>query len=81
MARIHKEMRATEAHIHHICTVANLVKTCCFEGAAHTLITNLGPERSTEWKTALINEATGKMPCLFGTLENGVRSGNFEPDK
>jgi hypothetical protein len=61
--------------------VAKLVKTCCFEGAAHTLVTNLGPERFTELKTALINEATGNMPRLFGTLENGVRSGKFEPGK
>ena len=24
-----------EAYIHHMCTVANLIKTCCLEGAAH----------------------------------------------
>jgi hypothetical protein len=23
---------AAEAHIHHMCTVANLIKTCCFGG-------------------------------------------------
>ena len=26
---------ATEAHIHHMCTVANLIRACCFEGLAH----------------------------------------------
>jgi hypothetical protein len=69
MARINKEMSgmnfhvskeaavfATEAHIHQMCTVANLVKTCCFEGAAYTLVTDMGPERFTEWKAALIDQ-------------------------
>jgi hypothetical protein len=70
---------ATEAHIHHMCAVANLVKTCCLGGPAHTLVTSLGPERFTERRRALINEATGKMPRLFGALENGVLSGKFEP--
>jgi hypothetical protein len=42
---------ATEAYIHHMCTVANLIKTCCFEGAAYDLVTSLGPERFTEWKS------------------------------
>jgi hypothetical protein len=42
-------------------------------------VTNLGPERFTEWRTALINETTGKAPRLFGALENGVLSGKFEP--
>jgi hypothetical protein len=94
MARIIKEMSgmnfhvskeaavfATEAHIHQICAVANLVKACCFEGAAYTLITDLGPERFTEWKAALINQATGKMPHLFSTLETcvRVRNGQLEP--
>jgi hypothetical protein len=46
---------AAEAYIHHMCTVANLIKTCCFEGAACDLVTSLGPERFTEWKAALIN--------------------------
>jgi hypothetical protein len=32
---------AAEAYIHHICTVANLIKTCCFEGAAYDLVTSL----------------------------------------
>jgi hypothetical protein len=31
---------ATEAYIHHMCTVADLIKTCCFEGAAYDLVTN-----------------------------------------
>jgi hypothetical protein len=44
---------ATEAHIHHMCTVANLIKACCFEALAYDLVTNLGPERFTEWKAAL----------------------------
>jgi hypothetical protein len=26
---------AAEAYIHHMCTVVNLIKTCCFEGAAY----------------------------------------------
>jgi hypothetical protein len=26
---------AAEASIHHLCAVANLIKTCCLEGAAH----------------------------------------------
>jgi hypothetical protein len=51
---------AAEAYIHHMCTVANLIKTCCFEGAAYDLVTSLGPERSTEWKAALINQAAGR---------------------
>jgi hypothetical protein len=59
--------------------VANLVKTCCFEGAAYTLVTDLGPERFTEWKAALINQATGMMPHLFSMLEICVRSGELEP--
>jgi hypothetical protein len=92
MARISKEMSgmnfhvskeaavfATEAHIHQMCTVGNLVKTCCFEGAAYTLVTDLGPERFTEWKAALINQTTGKMPQLFSMLEICVRSGKLEP--
>jgi hypothetical protein len=58
---------ATEAHIHQMCAVANLAKTCCFEGAAYTLVTDLGPERSPEWEAARIDRraATGKMPHLF----------------
>jgi hypothetical protein len=52
---------AIEAHIHHMCTVANLIKICCFEALAYDLVTNLGPERPTEWKAALINEAAGKQ--------------------
>ena len=28
---------AAEASIHHMCTVANLIKTCCLEGAAYDL--------------------------------------------
>jgi hypothetical protein len=70
---------ATEARIHHMCIVAGLVRTYCLGGPAHILVTNLGPERFTEWKTALINEATGKMPRLFSTLENDVMRGKFEP--
>jgi hypothetical protein len=92
MARMNKEMSgmnfhvskeaavfATEAHIHQVCAVANLVKICCFEGAAYTLVTNLGPEGFTEWKAALINQATGKMPNLFSMLETCVRNGKLEP--
>jgi hypothetical protein len=48
-----------------MCTVANLIKTCCFEGAAYDLVTCLGPERLTEWKAALINQAAGKVPHLY----------------
>ena len=66
---------ATEAYIHHMCTVANLIKTCCFEGAAYDLVTRLGPERFTEWKAALINQAAGKVPNLFRMLEADVRGG------
>jgi predicted nucleic acid-binding Zn-ribbon protein len=62
-----------------MCTVANLIRACCFEGLAYSLVTSLGPERFTEWKTALINEAAGKLPRLFGTLERDVRNGKFEP--
>ena len=60
---------ATEAYIHHMCTVANLIKTCCFEALAYDLVTNLGPERFIEWKAALINQAAGKVPGLFRLLE------------
>jgi hypothetical protein len=70
---------ATEAHIHHMCTVANLIRACCFEGLAYSLVTSLGPERFTEWKAALIDEAAGELPRLFGTLERDVRNGKFEP--
>jgi hypothetical protein len=70
---------ATEAHIHHMCTVVNLTKTCCFEALAYDLFTNLGPERFTEWKAALINEAAVKVPHLFRMLEADVRKGNFQP--
>ena len=38
----------TEAYIHHMCTVANLIKPCCFEALAYDLVTRLGPERFTE---------------------------------
>jgi hypothetical protein len=70
---------ATEAHIHHMCTVANLIRACCFEGLAYGLVTGLGPERFTEWKAALINEAAGKAPHLFRMLEEDLRKGNFQP--
>ena len=70
---------ATEAHIHHMCTVANLIKACCFEGAAYDLVTSLGPERFTEWKAALINQAAGKVPNLFRMLEADVRGGRVQP--
>jgi hypothetical protein len=70
---------AAEAYIHHMCTVANLIKTCCFEGAACDLVTSLGPERFTEWKAALINHAAGKEPDLFRLLETDVRDGRFQP--
>jgi hypothetical protein len=71
---------ATEAHIHHMFTVVNLTRICCFEGLAYNLVTSrLGPERFAEWKAALINEAAGKLPRLFGTLERDVRNGKFEP--
>lgn len=70
---------ATEAYIHHMRTVANLIKTCCFEGAAYDLATSLGPERFTEWKAALINQAAGKAPHLFRMLEADVRSGRVQP--
>jgi hypothetical protein len=59
--------------------VANLIKTCCLEGAAYDLVTSLGPERFTEWKAALINHAAGKVPNLFRALEAEVRNGNFQP--
>jgi hypothetical protein len=93
-SKIHKEMSgmnfhvtteaaqfATEARIHHMCAVAGLIRNCCLGGPAYTLVTNLGTERFTEWKTALINEATGKMQRLFGKLENGVLRGKFQPGK
>jgi hypothetical protein len=70
---------ATEAYIHHMCTVANLIKTCCFEGAAYDLVTSLGPERFTEWKAALISQAAGKVPHLFRMLEADVRCGGVQP--
>jgi hypothetical protein len=73
---------ATEARIHHMCAVAGLIcRTCCLGGPAYTLVTNLGTEGLTEWKTVLINEATGKMPRLFGKLENSVLRGEFQPGK
>ena len=71
---------AAEASIHHLCAVANLIKTCCLEGAAHDLVTSLGPERFTEWKAALINQAAGQVPNLFRQLEEEVRKGIVEPD-
>ena len=70
---------AAEASIHHLCAVANLIKTCCLEGAAYDLVTSLGPERFTEWKAALINHAAGKVPNLFRMLETEVRSDKFQP--
>jgi hypothetical protein len=70
---------SAEAYIHHMCTVANLIKTCCFEGAAYDLVTSLGPERFTEWKAALINQAAGKVPNLFRLLEADVQDGRFQP--
>jgi hypothetical protein len=42
---------ATEARIHHMRMVAGLIKTYCLAGPAHFLVIQLGPERSTEWKT------------------------------
>jgi hypothetical protein len=70
---------AAEASVIHMCTVANLIKPCCLEGAAYDLVTSLGPERFTEWKAALINHAAGKVPNLFRMLEAEVRNGNFQP--
>jgi hypothetical protein len=70
---------AAEAYIHHMCMVANLIKTCCLEGAAYDLVTSLGPERFTEWKAALINHAAGKVPNLFRVLETEVRDGRIQP--
>jgi hypothetical protein len=32
---------AAEASIQHLCAVANLIKTCCLEGAAYDLVTDL----------------------------------------
>jgi hypothetical protein len=55
-----------------MCTVANLIKTCCFEALAHDPVTNLGPERPTERKAALINEAAGKVPHLFRMMGEDV---------
>jgi hypothetical protein len=40
----------------------------------------LGPERFTEWKAALINQAAGQVPNLFRQLEEEVRKGNVQPD-
>ena len=57
----------------------HLIRACCFEGLAYDLVTRLGPERFTEWKTTLIHEAAGKAPRLFGMLEEDVRKGNFQP--
>ena len=71
---------AAEASIQHLCAVANLIKTCCLEGAAYDLVTDLGPERFTEWKAALINQAAGQVPNLFRQLEEEVRKGIVEPD-
>jgi hypothetical protein len=68
-----------------MCTVASLIKTCCFEALAYDLATNLGPERFTEWKAVLINEAARKVPHLFRMLlllliEGDVRNGKlFQP--
>jgi hypothetical protein len=70
---------ATEAYIDHMCTVATLIKTCCFEGAAYDLVIDLGPKRFTEWKAALINQAAEKVPHLFSMLEEDVRNGKFQP--
>jgi hypothetical protein len=64
---------AAEAYIHHMCAVANLIKTCCFEGAAYDLATSLGPGRFTEWKAALVNHAAGKVPNLFRVLEGSTK--------
>jgi hypothetical protein len=50
---------ATEAHIHHMCAVANSVQTCCLGGPVHILVTKLGPEGLIERRTALINEQRG----------------------
>ena len=71
---------AAEASIHHLCAVANLIKACCLEGAAHDLVTSLGPERFTEWKAALINQAAGQVSNLSRQLEEEVRKGIVEPD-
>jgi hypothetical protein len=46
-----------------MCTVANLIKTCCFEGAAYDLVTSLGPERFTEWKAALTGDSNHILRC------------------
>jgi hypothetical protein len=42
------------------------------EAAAHDLVTDLGPERFTEWKAALINQAAGQVP---GDVEWSKRLG------
>jgi hypothetical protein len=59
--------------------VAGLIKTYCLAGPALVLVTQLGPERFTEWKAALINAATGKTPRIANELLDKVMSGMFEP--
>jgi hypothetical protein len=39
---------ATEAYSHHMCTVTNLIKTCCFEALAYDLVTNMAPKRCSQ---------------------------------
>jgi hypothetical protein len=72
---------ATEARIHRLCKVAGIIKANCLAGPVPVLVTQLGPDRSSERKAALITAATGKTPHFVSNLLDKVRSGIFQPGR
>jgi hypothetical protein len=51
----------------------------CLAGPALALVTQLGPERFSEWKAALIDAVTGRTPHFVSKLLDKVRGGMFQP--
>ena len=56
-------------------------KANCLAGPVPVLVTQLGPDRSSERKAALITAATGKTPHFVSNLLDKVRSGIFQPGR
>jgi hypothetical protein len=72
---------ATEAYIHQMCAVANLVKTCCFEGAAYTLVTDLWAPRGSRSGKGSADQPGHRQDAapIRCAVETCVRSGKLEP--
>ena len=70
---------AAEAPIHHLCAVANLIKTCCLEGAAYDLVTDLA--RSGAREVHRMEGGADKPGCRAGAEPvQAARRGGTEGD-